>query len=427
MIPYNQLMQLYQSSLYGGLDPLSYATAQNYQIANANNEARYGDILQGLTGIYDRNMDRITSLGDQERADINRRADQNKAAQVSDAISRGYGASTVKNSIQNRAEEDRTRALAQFRDQETMRQINTDSQLAGNVFNFMERRSDVQPNMQNLTNANLALGAAGGGYGPIINGRPVGAPTAGRISPMGAGMGGGTLPRPGIGNMGPGSGGAPGGPSYALPGGQMSTPLRQPMSAYGQYGAPVGNARIQNALERQLLQQLESKPTYNTNNSSKPFIRATGDLGGSLPTYNRAPWQNQDISFGGPSVGGAYMVPGNPIPLGNYNSTSYGYGGATRGNYGPRPSRTTRPSGVQIQRPSGRPNYSSQVGQYANQAGQALAGLSNMIPGVASAIGSYLGNLPSSPPLAATGPSSVPQGTGIYPFAGYNLNAYAGR
>lgn len=367
---FNQLMGLYQQSMYGGVDPLSYITAQNYQIANQNNEARYGDILTGRTGIYDRNMARITSLGDQERSDINRRADQNKAAQVADAINRGYGASTVKNSIQNRAEEDRTRALAQFRDQEIMRQINTDSQLAGNVYDFMERRTDQQPNMQNLINVNQALGASGmnypmyGNYGPGSGGagtRALPGGNAGGMGNFGPGSGGAgrngfpaSQPSAPMQNFGPGSGGA-GYPSYPLPGGGMSTPMQPPQSLYGQGGGygGGGDLKLQQALRNALLKQIEAgqQPSYNMGGGSgKKFISATPDIRNNYGSMDQgmAPWVNQNISFGGPSVGGAYGVPGYPISLGNYQSNSYSYGSYGGGS---RP-RQARPSGVQLQRPS---------------------------------------------------------------------------
>lgn len=331
---YGQRQQQQQYDQYGGMDPLSYTFQRNYDAANQANELRYGDIVGGLTGIYDRNMARINSLGSQERADINRRADQNKQAALSNLTSRGLGGTTVRDSVANKAEEDRNRALRQMQDQETRQRIGADSAMAGDVFRFMERRNDAAPDLNQLASLNQALGASGmyGQYpdatGNIYGGSPVppglGAmPSAGgsaryynpagpsppmlsQIGHFGPGSGGAgapTLPQRGtasaylaqrqgdaranIGHFGPGSGGMT--PSYPLPGGGGTSPLPMPSSLYAQqtapqYGGYGGAARrtsdpVDQELQRQLLMQLRGGGPRG--GRSKPTYRTAGDINNS--------------------------------------------------------------------------------------------------------------------------------------------------
>lgn len=436
MLDLNALMALYQSQQ---VSPLAQSYATNFNNANYANEARYGDIVTGLTGLYNRNMDRITSLGDQERADINRRGNQLTSSLVSDAVNRGYGASTVRDSQKRRGEEDRQRNLSQFRDQEIMRQINTDASLANPVYALMERRNDVAPDMGQLAALQQGLGASGmNGYmmpGGISNYGPGsgGAGMAGRvpqaggyqvpqygnaagISHMGPGSGGAgsSVGRPpamggygGVSNMGPGSGGAGGmTPSYPLPGGGMTTPLPLP-SVGGGYQMPQQSGMrsmrntnsVQGALENALISQLNASAApqqrMGGGGYQAPMLRTAGDLNGGDTDMNKAAWQNQQLSFGGRSVGHAVGIQGAPISMGSYTSTPmYGGGGYGGGNYGGY-------GGYQMPRARGGATYQAPVPMSAASRAniQRMASMIGPMPG--GDPGRYGYTLPTSHPQMA--------------------------
>lgn len=427
----NALLAMYQSQQ---VSPLAQSYATNFNNANAANEARYGDIISGLTGLYNRNMGRITSLGDQERADINRRGDQLTSQLTSDAVNRGYGASTVRDSQIRRGEEDRQRNLSQFRDQEIMRQINTDASLANPVYGLMERRNDVAPDLGQLAALQQGLGASGmNGYtmpgmgGGYPGGNYQNASMMGHTGPGSGGAGGGGMqPNPyqpnnnymRAGNFGPQSGMTP---SYPLPGGGMSTPLPMPSVGTG-YQMPQQNGMrsmrntnsVQGALEQALISQLNASAAPQQRQSSggyqAPMIRTAGDLGGGDQDINKAAWQNQNISFGGRSVGHAVGIPGSPISMGNYSSTpmgGYGYGGGS--NYGgmmgyqmPRPRVSSNPPmGMPTNRRTPTPNYGGMIGGALGAASNAIPGMmSGATSGIAGLLNQYVQR---SPMLAATG------------------------
>ena len=148
----NQLLMDYFAQQQGAVDK-----------ANAANEARY---QQGL-GLYDKReadaMGTLSQFSNQDKADVNRRADQAAAKTQQSAISRGLGNTTVVDALQRGVEEDRGAELRRVSDANLTRKLGVQLPVQKDKIDFIERRTDQAPDPGLM--AQIAMKAGEGGYG----------------------------------------------------------------------------------------------------------------------------------------------------------------------------------------------------------------------------------------------------------------------
>ncbi len=198
---------------------------QQYNTARAANETRYNDILskydaaigkyqtdaagvlQGYQDRYNTGIAALTGLGDTARSDANRQFNQLGARTTQSAISRGLGNTTVRDALGRGVEQERQVALGRINEAVRTQTAGIQSQLSGEQlaasqrFNdttynlhkgkldFMERRQDEYPNMQQLLALSQGLGGAGaggtsnsGGYASMYGAPPLGVPNYNAIN-----------------------------------------------------------------------------------------------------------------------------------------------------------------------------------------------------------------------------------------------------
>ena len=203
--------------------------------ANAANEARYQEILQGLEG-----------MGDQSRADIKSRWSGQATQGYQDLVSRGLTGTTVAPSLAAGYERGKSADLNRL-----------DETLRAQKFGFMERRTDAQPDMGLYAQMAMAQGAAGSG-GDYGGG---GGSYAQNIAAAFGQQGGRGAPSPYPGGYnpfarGPATTAGPtiGGPTAGAP---ATTPTRRPVFTRAQRAAA---AAARAATQRRLREREESDP-----------------------------------------------------------------------------------------------------------------------------------------------------------------------
>lgn len=195
----------------GGSAPMSplgalanaYQTAQDE--ARQANEQRYENILGGYQDRWQRAMAQLQGVGDQQRKDLNQRYDNNKGAVDQSLIARGMSNSTVSDSLKMGNERERNNAINRLEESLTRERLGYDTGLQGDLLQFMERRNDTYPDLNQLLQLAQMMGVA----------TPQGASMGGG---MGGGMGGAVpangFPAPG--NFGVNFGGGGGGGNRPL-------------------------------------------------------------------------------------------------------------------------------------------------------------------------------------------------------------------
>jgi hypothetical protein len=186
----------------GGSNPLLmdyYNQLQNqYMQAKQANETRYGDINTGYSERYADAMGTLGQFSDQDKADVNKRFDQNLAKSDQSAISRGLYNTTVTDSLRRGVEDDRGAELRRVNDAKLQRQLGYQTGLSKEQLDFQERRNDTYPD-QGLM-AQVAMEAGKGGFAPGVN--PVQAYSqASGASPYAVGSGTGQIGGQGTGGQ----------------------------------------------------------------------------------------------------------------------------------------------------------------------------------------------------------------------------------
>jgi hypothetical protein len=193
------------SGYYGGAIPNEYQRA--YEEARAANEQRYQDILSGyqdrsnefqqrqagntddvLTGYenrYQRGMDLLNGLGDQEKRDVTESYQKLGAANQQDMTNRGLTGTTIMPTMRAGIERERQDALSRVNERLQREQLMTDAGLSGDALGaqermygqglagymgatgdtlgFAERRNDTYPDMNQLMGLAQQYGASGAG------------------------------------------------------------------------------------------------------------------------------------------------------------------------------------------------------------------------------------------------------------------------
>lgn len=231
------------SSPASGSSPWDYFT-ELYDQYRKDQTARYNDILGGYNDRYARNMQRMEGAGQAGMADINRRFDELMGQQTGRLVDRGWGESTVADSLYKGIERERAAELARLQEDLAQREAVMDSSLSQDTLGFKERLDLTLPSMELLSQlAQQMIGGQGqGGYGTGIGGggtSMTGGADNGEGGSYGAGGGG-------ITNVGGDSGVVPGtisGLTWVSPaamGYQVPYPaqmLNSAMYNYGMFGA----------------------------------------------------------------------------------------------------------------------------------------------------------------------------------------------
>ena len=197
----------------GGGGTLGGSFQEALDRANANNEARYQDILGGYQSRYERNLEDLKGMGAQEERDINDRYRSEEARRRQQLIGRGLGNSSVVNTMQMGNERERANDQGRLNDRLRQQRLTLDAGLSGDTLQFMERRNDTGPDLRMLAQLSQGVGQAGGGLPAGIGGGGYQEPTVTNMG-WGAGMlgGGGFNPFMFTG-MGGGGGGSVNGPA----------------------------------------------------------------------------------------------------------------------------------------------------------------------------------------------------------------------
>lgn len=175
----------------GGVGNLAqyYQTALNH--ANQANEARYQDVLGGYQSRYQRGLQMLAGLGQQEGKDINQLYDSQQSNINQNLIGRGLGNSTVMSTMQMGNDRERNADLGRLNDRIRQQALSQDANLSGDTLQFMASKNDKGPDVGLL--AQLAQGMGQAGYGMpgfAGGGGGYGSPSGG----SGGGMMGGYTP-----------------------------------------------------------------------------------------------------------------------------------------------------------------------------------------------------------------------------------------
>lgn len=177
----------------GATGPLGASYQQAMNNANQANEARYQDILRGYQERYARNMDMLAGRGAQEGQDISDRYRSQEAQRRQQLIGRGLGNSTVVNTMQMGNERERANDLGRLNERIRQQTLAADAGLTGDTLQFMERRTDAQPDVRLLAQLAQGMGSAGYGMPAGVGGGGYGAPSMDVWTTGGFGMG---MPNP---------------------------------------------------------------------------------------------------------------------------------------------------------------------------------------------------------------------------------------
>ncbi len=378
-------------------DKLSAEYQKKIDEANQKNESRYLDILAGRTDTKNRVLGDLKDYGQSQINDATDRNNALKSQMNANIYSRGFGGSpSMLNSAGRSASTALTRDLRGIQDDIINRRVNTDSSQSNGIYDFMERRNDVPPDLNQLISLQQGLGrsgpylnqpsyANGAQQGNLFGGGMGQSPynPGGFQAPMPGGMpgmnpfqlqplGGGNINRNYQPNRGgaspyslPGMGGVSPFISESLPGGGTGSPLAQLNNGPTPYN-PIPTHQQQAANQQQLAMrnaQLGVKmSSYNTmgspaNFDNQQFAQNQAIAGGQA---NYAPGQPAPVI---PGMAGGPIGIGGQLPSLNYYNPGNGYGGYKAmpgqqptggGNYGP--------------------NYRTRMAGYGAQRQQAVAG-----------------------------------------------------
>lgn len=139
---------------------------QDYQSkldqANAANESRYQDILGRLEGRYSRNMARVGNWGRSAADDAVERSKEAMGAIQANLSGRGLGNFSNSEAFRQRNSRDLDGSLQQISEMRDARAAEYDQSLSKDIADFMERRTDKAPDMNQMLQLMQAYGAGGG-------------------------------------------------------------------------------------------------------------------------------------------------------------------------------------------------------------------------------------------------------------------------
>jgi hypothetical protein len=132
---------------YGMGEDAMGAYQSAFNSAKAANEARYGQGLGELGGLYDRSMKYLEGQGDTERAEISKRGEQAKAGNRQRLTDLGLSGTTIGQTLDQGVDRQTTEAQGGLNERLNAQRLGTDANLTQNKVGFIERREDPYPDM----------------------------------------------------------------------------------------------------------------------------------------------------------------------------------------------------------------------------------------------------------------------------------------
>lgn len=153
--------------------------------ANANNEIRYGQLLQENGALRDRRQASVQNWGIAAQQDIDERMQESLSDAAANFENRGLANTNVMDSFRLRAARDTAREQQRVSEMRDQRANEYDAQDTANIAGILERRTDNGPDTQNLLQMALQYGLANQGKGFV--GEGAAGPSQGPVAPVSGG------------------------------------------------------------------------------------------------------------------------------------------------------------------------------------------------------------------------------------------------
>lgn len=157
--------------------------SSKYNEARAANLARYGEGKTGWTDLRSRVMGYLDNLSNQGANDIEDQYTSLDRKKMLELNARGLGNSTNLTSSMTATAGEKSRALANLNDMLMRERAGYDTQSTGNLLNFIERRQDTYPDLNQM----IQLAQLSGQYGGYDMTGLGGAAGGGRVTPSSVG------------------------------------------------------------------------------------------------------------------------------------------------------------------------------------------------------------------------------------------------
>ena len=157
---YNYELQQTQVDPAATLQNLLGEYVSSYNTGRAVNEQRYADILSGYRDRYSGSLSLLEGMGDTQKAALNQQYDKLSASTNQDAISRGLGNTTVRDSLKRGVEADRAVSQNALAEQVRKQKLDYQTALSGDTLKFMTDRNDSYPTLDQIGNIALSIAMA---------------------------------------------------------------------------------------------------------------------------------------------------------------------------------------------------------------------------------------------------------------------------
>jgi hypothetical protein len=134
--------------------------SQSQRQANAANTGRYNQILGGYDRRLQGALSGLSGMGAQSRQDIQQRGFEAKATRGQDLVARGLTGTTIKPAMERGVDQDMEAQLARLDESLRRERVGYQTQLEGDRLSFMERRTDEQPDLNQMIALLSSLGVA---------------------------------------------------------------------------------------------------------------------------------------------------------------------------------------------------------------------------------------------------------------------------
>jgi hypothetical protein len=141
----------------------SYLDQQNE--AKKQNELRYDEGKKLAVKNYEDNLSWIDTLGSQQRADLREDYDKQGKADYADLVGRGLAGSTVTSAVAGNNLKEQSKSLNRLEDFLTRQKVDASTSGLRNIQDFIERREDVTPDLNQLIQLSQGLGQGNNGMG----------------------------------------------------------------------------------------------------------------------------------------------------------------------------------------------------------------------------------------------------------------------
>ena len=133
--------------------------------ANAANERRYGQLMQGYDDLHGRVMGGLEGAGKQEREDIMQLYRNRGSDAYQRMVRRGFANSSMFGPQGMMIAREQSSAMGRLNDRLVDQRARYDTAISQGKLGAIERRNDVGPDPSMLVNLARGIGAGGSGYG----------------------------------------------------------------------------------------------------------------------------------------------------------------------------------------------------------------------------------------------------------------------